>query len=115
MKRIVLLLLSCCLLLHQPLQCIASKKKNTTKATEAGKTTVAAGVGLILLGGGFYLRSLDQEDPITKVLTPRGAGNRLIAIVSAGAGVCTSTIGGIMFAIGKSRDAIKKGVKKRKK
>ena len=115
MKRIIFFLLSYFIFLQQPMPCMASKKKSNSKATEAGKTTAAAGAGLILLGGGFYSRSLDQKDPTTKALTPKGAGNRLIAIVSAGAGIFTSAIGGVIYTIGKGRDAIKKGVKKRRK
>lgn len=88
------------------------KNNNNSKLTQTGINTASAGGGLFIIGSILYIKSISQKEPNTNTLTVRGAANRLLGYVGMGAGITTAAIGGIMYSIGKSHDAIKQRQRK---
>jgi hypothetical protein len=85
----------------------ASPKIKESKLTVSGKHTMYAGATVTFLGGLLYLKSTSQKVPNSNTFTPRGASNRILSLGIMATGLATTTVGGILFGIGKSKDAIK--------
>ncbi len=109
MKKIITLLFVCVIStqLFATHFKFASTKIKESKLTANGKNTMYAGATVTFLGGLLYLKSTSQKVPNSNTFTPRGASNRILSLGIMGAGVATTAIGGILFGIGKSNDAIK--------
>lgn len=109
MKIIITLLLACLISTHLFATHFnfASTKIKESKITTNGKNTMYAGAIVTFLGGLLYLKSTSQKLPNSNTFTPRGASNRILSLGIMAAGVATTTVGGIVFGVGKSKDAIK--------
>jgi hypothetical protein len=109
MKQLFLQFLSCLLLANTSNANISMNfiKLKESKLTVKGKNTLYAGSAITFAGGLLYLKSTTQKIPNTNTFTTRGVSNRIISLGVMGAGITTIAIGGVLFGIGKSKDAIK--------